>query len=103
MLIDNFAPEPSLHLYDSFQGMPEPGPKDAYLAKGDRPSTIDQVRDNFAHFGLSLPQIHTGWFEDTLPDQLPRRIAAAYLDGDFYDSIILSLRSVWPRLSPNGI
>jgi O-methyltransferase len=103
MLIDNFAPDRVLHLYDSFQGMPEPGPKDSYLVKGDRPSTIDQVHQNFVHFGVPIPEIHQGWFEDTLPDQLPPKIAAAYLDGDFYDSIMISLKSVWPRLSPNGI
>jgi O-methyltransferase len=103
MLIDNYAPDRVLHLYDSFQGMPEPGPRDAYLMKGDRPSTIDQVCQNFAHFGLSVPEIHPGWFKDTLPHQLPPKIAAAYLDSDFYDSIMISLCSVWPRLSPNGI
>jgi O-methyltransferase len=103
MLIDNFAPGRTLHLYDSFQGMPEPGPKDAYLVKGDRPSTIDQIHQTFAHFDLPVPEIHPGWFEDTLPGQLPPQIAAAYLDGDFYDSIMISLSAVWPRLSPNGI
>ena len=103
MLIDNFAPGRVLHLYDSFQGMPEPGPKDAYLVKGDRPATIDQVHQNFAHFGLPVPEIHPGWFEDTLPHHLPPKVAVAYLDSDFYDSIMLSLGSVWPRLSPNGI
>jgi O-methyltransferase len=103
MLIDNFAPGRTLHLYDSFQGMPEPGPKDAYLVKGDRPSTIDQVHQCFADFGMPVPEIHPGWFKDTLPGQLPAKIAAAYLDGDFYDSIMISLSEVWPRLSPNGI
>lgn len=103
MLINNFAPDRVLHLYDAFQGMPEPGSKDAYLVKGDRPSTIDQVDQNFAHFGLPAPEIHPGWFEDTLPDLLPPKIAAAYLDSDFYDSIMVSLNAVWPRLSPNGI
>lgn len=104
MLIDNYAPDRKLHLYDSFRGMPEPGAKDAYLVKGDRPSTINQVHRNFAHFGLAtVPEIHPGWFEHTLPHQLPPTIAAAYLDGDFYDSIMISLQCVWPRLSPNGI
>ena len=103
MLIDNFAPGRRLHLYDSFQGMPEPGPKDAYLVKGDRPSTAEQVHETFAHYGLPVPEIHQGWFADTLPGQLPPKIAAAYLDSDFYDSITTSLSAVWPRLSPNGI
>lgn len=103
MLIDNFAPGRDLHVYDSFQGMPKPGTQDAYLVEGDRSSTVQQLAETFAHYGLPLPRIHPGWFEETLPSQLPPRIAAAYLDGDFYDSIMVSLKEVWPRLSPNGI
>ncbi|MEP7022403.1 MAG: TylF/MycF/NovP-related O-methyltransferase [Actinomycetota bacterium] len=38
-----------------------------------------------------------------MPDPFPPKIATAYLDGDFYDSIVIGLKSVWPRLSPKGI
>jgi O-methyltransferase len=34
---------------------------------------------------------------------LPEQISFAYLDGDLYDSIKLSLESVYPRLSPGAI
>jgi O-methyltransferase len=101
MLIDNFAPGRTLHLYDSFQGVPEPGPKDAYLVKGDRPSTIDQVHETFAHFGLPVPEIVRGHAARAAPaegrgrvsrwrllrldhDQLARRVAAAVTQRDHH-------------------
>jgi len=33
---------------------------------------------------------------------LPQHIAFAFLDGDFYDSILTSLQLVWPRLVPGA-
>jgi O-methyltransferase len=33
---------------------------------------------------------------------MPDSIAFAFLDGDFYDSILSSLRLVWPRMSKGG-
>ena len=34
---------------------------------------------------------------------LPEQIAFAYLDGDFYDSILVSLQDVYQKLTPGGI
>jgi O-methyltransferase len=103
MIIDHFDPHRELHLYDSFQGMPEPGEKDAYLVKGDRAAKADDVVAAFERRGLRQPFIHPGWFEETLPTKLPDHVAMAYLDGDFYESIMVSLQEVWRRLSPNGL
>jgi O-methyltransferase len=34
---------------------------------------------------------------------MPNPIAFAFLDGDFYDSILESLKLIWPRMNPRGI
>jgi O-methyltransferase len=47
--------------------------------------------------------IHPGWFADTLPGELPTEIAFAYLDGDYYDSIAVSLAAVVPRMAAGGV
>ena len=52
---------------------------------------------------LEPPIIHPGWFEETLPNGLPESIAFAHLDGDFYDSIKVSLEYIYPRLSQGAI
>lgn len=91
-----------LHLYDSFDGLPAPSDADRYLKQGDCKATESDVLATFERWNLRLPQVHAGWFEATLPRQLPDRVAFAYLDGDFYESIHTSLTYVWPRLSVGG-
>lgn len=91
------------HVYDSFQGLPKPGVHDTYLNEGEVAASIDEFTATFSRFGARLPTIHPGWFEATLPAELPDLIAFAYLDGDFYDSIRVSLEAVYPHMSPGGL
>ena len=95
------------HVYDSFDGLPEKSPQDhnaagvdftagkLYVSKSD---FIKQFRA--AH--LQPPIIHKKWFNEVTPTEVPAHIAFAFLDGDFYQSIIDSLKLVWPRLDPAG-
>ncbi|MBF6299083.1 class I SAM-dependent methyltransferase [Nocardia amamiensis] len=92
-----------LHVYDSFEGLPRPGPNDRYFAQGAMATTVDELRAVFEYWAAPLPVIHAGWFRDTITDTMPSEIAFAYLDGDFYDSIRESLEAVVPRLSPGGV
>ena len=103
MLIEEFDESRELHVYDSFQGMPAPSTNDAYLHEGDCSSSVEELKRLFDEFRTKLPTIHPGWFHDTLPNSLPKTIAFAYLDSDFYDSIKTSLECVYPKLSPGGI
>lgn len=102
MIMDSRDPERELHVYDSFEGLPAPGPHDTYLEEGECLTSVDALLQTFADWGVRPPEIHAGWFSETLPDGLPERISFAYLDSDFYDSIQTSLRAVWPRLSAQG-
>jgi O-methyltransferase len=101
-LIQDYAPERELHVFDSFKGVPDPGEHDAYLKRGDCPATLAQLEENFAQWRLPGPTVHAGWFDETLPGGCPDEIAFAYLDGDFYESIKVSLEHVYPRLAPGG-
>jgi O-methyltransferase len=103
-IIDEFDPTRRLHVYDSFEGLPPPVAADgaAYVA-GQMKTTRDALVENFRRYGLRLPEIHEGWFHDTLPTKLPERICFAYLDGDLYESIKVSLEHVYPRLSRGAI
>ena len=66
-------------------------------------SRPEKLAANFDRYGLRQPVVHAGWFDDTLPDGLPERIAFAHLDGDLYASIRVSLEHVYPRLSHGAI
>ncbi len=95
------------YAYDSFQGLPAKSHQDqsisgeAFVAGELSTSRQDLMRE-FKKAGLHQPIIIKAWFRDVKPDQLPSTIAYAFLDGDFYQSIIDSLTLVWPRLVSGG-
>jgi O-methyltransferase len=97
-------PTRRLHLYDSFEGLPPITDKDGTtFRQGWLAIPEEIVRDNFRKYELPAPVIHKGWFKDTLPHGLPERICFAHLDGDLYDSILVSFEHVYPRLSKGAI
>lgn len=96
-----------LHVYDSFEGLPSKAPQDmtpvgADFKAGELSVSRKQLIAEFNKAHLRLPRIHKGWFNQLTDREVPNRIAFAFLDGDFYDSIIDSLRLVWPHMSPGG-
>jgi O-methyltransferase len=111
-----------LHLFDSFEGLPEPTQKDgeyAAIYSGGRSegklATVNQcqagleevrhlilnkimVPENLAHF-------HVGWFQNTIPLDAGQlgSIALLRLDGDWYESTKICLDHLYPLVSPGGI
>jgi O-methyltransferase len=93
------------HVYDSFQGLPAKGVYDGSSAnffRGCCQTSRLAFEMNFTDSSLPLPEIHEGWFRDLGDEDLPGSISFAFLDGDFYTSIVDSLRKVYPRMTPNG-
>jgi len=102
--LDGSGSDKLLHVYDSFEGLPEESEFDGDIAKGGMLATTREAFvENFQSRGLQLPEIHAGWFKDTLPTELPEQISFAHLDGDFYSSILESLEYVYPRLSKGAV
>jgi len=96
------------HVYDSFQGMPAPTVEDGennMLEEGGICAPRELFEKNFLQSSsrCALPVIHEGWFKDTLSQELPEHISFAYVDGDFYESILCSLTHIYPRLSPGAV
>lgn len=96
------------HVYDSFEGMPEPcnldEPGKNMLKKGDIHIFLDEFYNNLRRFApdCPLPIVHRGWFKETLKE-LPEKVCFAFLDSDFYESISLSLEYVYPRLTQGAV
>jgi O-methyltransferase len=93
-----------LWLYDSFEGLPVKRPEDIspvgeQFKAGELHATKAQLIKNFKSQGVSLPHIKKAWFSDLTPADVPNEIALAFLDGDYYDSIMDPLKLIWPRLS----
>lgn len=98
----------ALHAYDSFAGLPPKTTEDASPAgeqfkAGELRAPKQEFVKHFRQAGLPLPIIHKAWFSELTPDDMPDKIAFAFLDGDFYSSIYDSLKLVWPRLSEGAV
>ena len=97
-----------LWIYDSFEGLPEKNAFDESVLGvdfkgGELSVTKREVKERFLRAGLPVPVIKKGWFADLRDEDLPDKIAFAFLDGDFYESIRDSLRLVGPRMSEGGV
>lgn len=101
-------PVKRLWIYDSFEGLPEKTEADESVMGVDFRSgelfvTKREVKERFLRAGLPVPVIKKAWFRDLTSEDVPERIAFAFLDGDFYESIRDSLRLVVPRMSEGGV
>lgn len=98
----------TLHVYDSFAGLPPKNVADASPAgmqfkQGELLATKAQLIKHFKQAALPLPVIHKIWFEHFTPADVPDQISFAFLDGDFYTSILGSLKGIWPKLAQGAI
>jgi O-methyltransferase len=98
----------TLHVYDSFAGLPPKTTQDQSVAgdqfkAGELSVSKKQLIHEFQKAHLQLPVIHKAWFNELQPADVPSHIAFAFLDGDFYESIIESIRLVWPALEPGAV
>jgi O-methyltransferase len=112
-----------IHLFDSFEGIPQAGPNDgddikACIGKGDgkgalvssgiAASTVEAVKGHMAAWGIDPDSLiyHAGWFQNTLPRDVSqlfaRGIALLRLDGDLYESTKVCLRYLHPLVPEGG-
>lgn len=104
------------HLFDSFEGLPEAKQIDGEAAiDWQNDSKSENFYDNCtaSEFdaneamklsGVKTYSLHKGWFSETIPSftsDLP--IALLRLDGDWYDSTMTCLESLYDHVSPGGI
>jgi O-methyltransferase len=96
---------------DSFAGVPPPDaqtyPQDTGDGLFNQPALaipLEEVQANFAAYDLLDDQVRflPGWFRDTLPTLRDERWSVVRLDGDLYESTIIGLEELYPRLAPGG-
>jgi hypothetical protein len=123
------GPHRRFHLFDSFQGLPQPSSYDKEVIvdfearhPGIRLHDDDpELTPIGACAGISQPAVekflveklglardgfvfHVGWFQDTVPRSLNviEKIALLRIDGDWYDSTKVCLETLYDRVAPNG-
>lgn len=111
-----------LWLYDTFEGMTDPTEHDRGLTeptlnddwnriKGDTSNPVfafaalDDVKRNLARTPFPADRIRycKGPVEQTIPNEVPDKIALLRLDTDWYESTRHELEHLYPRLEPGGV
>jgi O-methyltransferase len=102
-----------VYVCDSFEGLPQPNislyPQDLgdnhHMVKFLAVS-LEQVKENFEGYNLLTPQVKfvKGFFSDSLPKLAPEidALAILRLDGDMYESTLVALENLYPKLSVGG-
>jgi O-methyltransferase len=103
MMLNKFNSEKKLYVYDSFEGLPEPGPNEPEWRRGTLKTQQEVLIGNFLINNLQPPIVTKCWFNEITDEMLPNKISFAFLDGDFYQSIYDSLTKVYPKLSQGAI
>lgn len=103
--------ERAVWVADSFAGLPQ-ADAERYPADAGDPFwrnphlavSLHDVRENFRRYGLLDDSVRfvPGWFRDTLPTVAVERLAVLRLDADMYESTIVALEALYPRVSPGG-
>lgn len=111
-----------LYLYDTFSGMSAPSDIDVSIGGADANekfaktktsedasdwclSSLEQVKENVLSTGYAKERFYfiKGKVEDTIPKQIPNKIALLRLDTDWYESTKHELIHLFPLLEPNGV
>lgn len=109
-LLSAGAPERDVWAFDSFEGLPEPGDAeldgtDAARFVGDCFGAEENLQAVVAQHG-SPERLHVrkGWFEDTLAPESRAvgPIAVLHADGDWYESIKVTLEAFYDQISIGG-
>jgi O-methyltransferase len=119
-LLARGATDRDLHLFDTFEGMPEPSQRDRrqdgmpasdVLARSPKTGVfwaiagLDDVRAGMAQTGYPQERIrfHEGRVEETVPALAPERIAVLRLDTDWYESTRHELEHLYDRVPSGGV
>ena len=119
--IELSVPQRQLHLFDSFEGLPQVQPIDGPMAYqwqqavnvptyyDNCAAALELVQQNFAQLGLLKESVcfHKGWFENTIPafvkNHTDFKISLLRLDGDWYESTKVCLNYLYPLVSEKGV
>lgn len=118
------APSRTVHLFDSFAGLPAPRLEDGEVVLGQFRSSDSAATplgeltpinaaagprpavERFLYVKLGLDPsrvvLHEGWFQDTLPAVDVGPIAVLRVDADWYESTKVALEYLAPRVVPGG-
>lgn len=91
-----------LHLFDTFDGLPEPHEKDqTFFEQGMVASSLSVVQEYLQSYESVL--FYPGFFPETSAPVQDKTFSFVHLDVDLYQSMLSSLEFFYPRLGLGGI
>jgi O-methyltransferase len=91
----------TLHLFDTFEGLPSTDSLDSLFGGGQYAASLQTVRDYLAPF--PDVHIHKGLFPGTSGPILDNRFSFVHLDVDLYQPTCDCLEFFYPRLNAGGM
>jgi O-methyltransferase len=90
-----------LHLFDTFEGMPQTDPtKDQHHAGDFDDTSLESVQKLFQ--GLENVHFHKGFFPETAKPIMDKKFALVHCDMDIYSSVLDCCHFFYPKLVPGG-
>ena len=107
-LLDVYGSSREFHVYDSFAGLPEKtihdlSPTGEQFKAGELAVSKKDFALQFKKASLRPPIIHKAWFEELTGDDVPGEIGFAFLDGDYYESIMQPLQLISARFAHGAV
>jgi len=92
----------TLHLFDTFEGLPAPkGKERKVFVKGEFNGSLKSVERKLS--GYENVVFHPGFFPDSAAGLGEERYSFVHLDVDLYEATLAGLTYFYPRMIPGGI
>ncbi len=100
-LIAQYGGGRTLHLFDTFEGLPAPGPKDSdRFYAGSYSCSLESVSEYLKEYPVKYYQ---GFFPGSTGPAEGCRFSFVHLDVDLYQSTLDGLKFFYPRMSTGAI
>lgn len=103
-LLSQVLPDKAVHLFDTFEGMPERDRRydpAAYSRAFLSDTSLEEVRGYLAD--RPNVQLHAGTFPETAKSLEHARFAFVHIDADIYPSTLAACEFFYPRMTPGGV
>ena len=91
----------TIHLFDTFEGLPKPDPSKDMMKEGELKADLEQVEKFLSD--LNNVKIHPGLFPETAADLHDEKFCFVHVDADIYQSVKDACEFFYPRLNKGGI
>lgn len=99
-MIARSAKDKTIHLFDTFEGLPEANPNFDTHVKGQFAADFETVKTSLSEFDNVV--FYKGFFPETAAG-LEKQFCFVHVDVDLYQSVIDACNYFWPRLVPEGM